>query len=66
METEHNMQVGVRDKQAVACLTINSRYTAGGQARIVYNALVDKIFIADAMCYAFELPFLTRHISETA
>jgi len=42
------MRVGVRDTQAVACLTINSRHTAGGRARklIVYDALVHQIFIA--------------------
>ena len=45
-------RVGVRDKQAVACLTMNSRYTAGGRARI---ALVDEIFTHAAICYAFEL-----------
>ena len=46
MESEHYTPVDVRHTQAVACLTINSRYTAGGQARIVYDALVDQIFTA--------------------
>jgi len=48
MESAHNMRVGVRDTQAVACLMINSRHTAGGRARklIVYDALVHQIFIA--------------------
>jgi len=51
-------RVGVRDKQAVACLTMNSRYTADGRARI---ALVDEIFTHAAICYAFELQnFLPR------
>jgi len=46
MEAEHYTPVDVRHTQAVACLTINSGYTAGGQARIVYDALVDQIFTA--------------------
>jgi len=53
--------------QAAACMTINSRYTAGGRGRFVYDALVDQILPRDAICYAFELHnFLTRRISDTA
>ena len=45
----------------------DSRYTAGGRARIVCDALADETLPRDAMRYAFELQnFLTRHISETA
>jgi len=46
MESLHNTRLGTCDTRAVACLTINSRYTAGGRARIVYDALADEIFTA--------------------
>ena len=70
MESEHYTPVDVRHTQAVACLTINSRYTAGGRGRIVYDALVDQIFTARRYMLRIRARlhnfFLTRDISETA
>jgi len=54
MESEHSMRVGVCHTQAVACWMTNLQYTAGGRARIVYDALVDEILPRDGICYAFD------------